>query len=335
MKKFYALLLAAVMVISLAACGKGAEAEYKLGMGVVVANGSKTGTAQIDATVATVVTDKDGKIVACRLDVAQTKLKIDDGVAQDASAVDLRSKHEKGNDYNMKGSSGIGKEWMEQAEFFQNAVVGKTGDQVKAMATEEKNGHTVSTDADILAGCTMSIADFKEAIVKACKDEYAKSFKSSADSFKLGLGVLTAVDSSTKSATAEADGAANLYSNFSASVTDKDGKLLAVLVDAIQPKIAFSATGEITKFTFNGTKKELKDGYNMKGASPIAKEWMDQATFFENAMVGKSAADVKGLATEKLENGHVVSTDKDILAGCTISIADFKDVIGKAIANEK
>ena len=53
-----------------------AEATYKLGMGVVVSTASsKNGLAQVDATVATVVVDKDGKIVACRIDVAQNKVK--------------------------------------------------------------------------------------------------------------------------------------------------------------------------------------------------------------------------------------------------------------------
>ncbi len=335
MKKFYALLLVAAMVISMAACGgKSSEAEYKLGMGVVVENGSKTGTAQIDATIATVVLDKDGKIVACRIDVAQTKLGIADGVAAEASTVDVRTKVEKGDAYNMKGASGISKEWFEQAAFFQEKVVGKTAAEVEKMATEVKNDHNVSTDADILAGCTMQITEFKEAIVKACKDEYANTFKASKDSIKLGLGVLTAVDSSTKSATAEADGAANLYSTFSATVTGKDGKILATVIDAIQPKIAFSTTGEITKFTFNGSKKELKDGYNMRGASGISKEWFEQITFFEDKMVGKTATEVKNLATE-VKDGHTISTDTDILAGCTMSIADFKVVIDKSIANVK
>ena len=103
MKKIAALLLTLCMVFALAACGSAAapaateapaaeaetpaaEAEapaaeetaaaagdYTLGMGISLStDSSKTGNAQVDATVAAVVTDADGKIVVCRLDVAQS-----------------------------------------------------------------------------------------------------------------------------------------------------------------------------------------------------------------------------------------------------------------------
>ena len=79
MKKILALVLALAMVATFAACGGGEEApataEYKIGMGVVVSlDSSADTTAQADATVATVIIDADGKIVAADLDVAQTKV---------------------------------------------------------------------------------------------------------------------------------------------------------------------------------------------------------------------------------------------------------------------
>ena len=65
------------MALTLVACGGAKEKEYKFGMGVVTSlESSKTGTAQVDATVAAVVTDAEGKIVACRIDVAQNKTAI-------------------------------------------------------------------------------------------------------------------------------------------------------------------------------------------------------------------------------------------------------------------
>ena len=81
MKKFLALVLALALVATFAACGAkdttssgdnapagdaAAPAEYKLGVGTVVSlDSSAEGTAQADTTVATVVLDKDGKIVDC------------------------------------------------------------------------------------------------------------------------------------------------------------------------------------------------------------------------------------------------------------------------------
>ena len=135
-KKLLSVALVVAMVASLmTACGSGKSAEYKLGMGIVVEDSSAAGKAQIDATVATVITDANGKIVSCYLDVAQTKMTTEEGVIQDASEVDLRSKQEKGDDYNMVTYGGAIAEWYEQADFFAQQVVGKTADEVASLAT--------------------------------------------------------------------------------------------------------------------------------------------------------------------------------------------------------
>ena len=77
MKKILALALCLCMILCAVACTttpeepETKEAEYKLGLGVVVSTASTNGTnAQVDATIAAVVTDADGKIVLCRIDVA-------------------------------------------------------------------------------------------------------------------------------------------------------------------------------------------------------------------------------------------------------------------------
>ena len=75
------------------------EVEYTLGMGVVVnADEAATGTAQVDSTVAAVVYDKDGKIVACRIDALQNKASITDGVL---ASTNLTSKADLKENYNM------------------------------------------------------------------------------------------------------------------------------------------------------------------------------------------------------------------------------------------
>ncbi len=360
MKKFLALLLALVMVLSFAACsqeGKTSEPEsnpesvsepessepeepataasYKLGMGVSVSTASSKATkAQVDATVATVVLDAEGKIVAADLDVAQTYMDITDGVANPDS-IDARTKKEKKADYNMKPASPIGKEWYEQAEAFCEYVIGKTGAEISALETKEENGHNVAVDETLYAGCTMDITAFVDAFTKACNDQYAKEF--SADEFKLGLAAITTSDASTASATADAEGSANMYTEFAAVVVDKDGKILADLIDTIQPKIGFDAKGEITTVTFNGTKKELRNDYNMVTYGGAIAEWFEQATTFENYIVGKTADEVNAIATVTNAEGYQVATeaDADLVAGCTMAINGYQESVTKAIANAK
>ena len=61
----------------------------------------------------------------------------------------------------------------------------------------------------------------------------------------------------------------------------------------------------------------------MKGASPIGKEWYEQAAAFVEKMIGKTVADIEAITTEE-KNGHQVATDADLYAACTMDITAFK-----------
>lgn len=352
MKKLLMLVFAVVvMSVGLFACGqKEKEQEYKLGMGVVVSlDSSKKGTAQVDATVATVVTDKDGKIVVCRIDVAQNKASIADGTY--TAPTDLRTKMEKGADYGMGGSpyapdnNGDGKveEWDVQAKAFEAYVVGKTGAEVAKLELQEVNSHQISTDEALLsAGCTIQITDFMAAVAKACADEQGFTFTAKAGSFTLGVAATSYSDAASVSATAEAAGVSAVYTDFAAAVV-ADGKILASINDAIQPQVKFDATGEITEKVFKGTKRELKEEYGM-GGKPYSpdnngdgkvEEWYIQSAAFSKFVVGKTAAQVAALETKEA-NGHQISTDEELLAaGCTIQITSIKAVVAKACENAR
>ncbi|MBQ4091598.1 MAG: hypothetical protein IJC64_04720, partial [Clostridia bacterium] len=201
MKKLFAILLCACMLVAVVACDTPAkEAEYKLGMGVVVdMNSSATGNAQVDATVATVVTDADGKIVACRIDVAQNKMTVTGGAVE--AAKEFKTKMELGDDYNMAkygqsmdwNKDGVVKEWYEQAKAFESYVVGKTVAEVEGIKTQVVvgAGYVIAEDKALLdAGCTIQITDFIAAVVKACKDEQGMSFKTAA-TVTLGVAAKT------------------------------------------------------------------------------------------------------------------------------------------------
>ncbi len=342
MKKIIALALLACLMVSMVACGGGTEAkkeaEYKLGMGVVVSmDSSKTELAQVDATVATVVLDKDGKIVACRIDVAQNKMAVVGGAVDTAAT--FESKMELGDRYGMAGKvdndgNGVMKEWYEQTKAFEAYVVGKTASEVNSIETQEAGGHKIAVDKALLdAGCSMQITDFMAAVVKACNDDQAQTFKTAGE-FKLGVAAKTAAADS-KAAAADADGLVAMYTDFGAAVVGADGKILAAITDAIQPKIAINTLGEIVDKTFQDTKRVLKSGYGMEGkvdnnGDGVMKEWFEQADAFAKFVVGKTGAEVKAMKTE-LVNGHYISTDKDLLsAGCSIQITGLTAVVGAA-----
>lgn len=349
MKKIVAIVLCALMLLSLAACGA-KEADYKLGMGIVTnTDESSTGKAQIDATFAAVVTDKDGKIVSCRLDAVQNKISLADG----AYTLDnLLTKMELGDNYNMAtygadmdmNGDGVVKEWYDQAKAFETYVVGMTASDVRAIETAENaHGSQMATDEKLLtAGCTIDIADFIEAVAKACEDEQAASFKSSGE-FTLGVSADSFDDASTEATDGE-NGQLHVYSDFAAVVLDKDGKILAALNDAIQPKIDFDVAGEILGTNFADTKRCLKENYGMStyGADQdmngdgVVKEWFEQSAAFSAYVVGMTGDEVSAIATAPNAHNYMMATDEKLLsAGCTIQITSMIAVVSEAAANAR
>ena len=366
MKKLFAILLCAALMLTVIACAPATtttptdapteppvvEAEYKLGMGVVVDTAtSETGNAQVDATVAAVVTDADGKIVVCRIDVAQNKMTVTDG-AVEADKTFL-TKMELGDDYNMAkyGTSmdwngdGVVKEWYDQAKAFEAYVVGKTAAEVNSIETKEVEGAgyiIAADDALLSAGCTIQITDFIKAVAAACNDEQGVTFKT-AETFTLGVAAKTTAAESV-AATADADGTVKMYSDFAATVI-VDGKIVAALNDAIQPNIAINTLGEIVNAEYKGTKRELKEGYNMaaygqsmdwNGDGKVL-EWYLQSAEFSKYVVGKTAAEVADMATKEVEgSGYIISADDALLtAGCTIQITGIKAVVSQAATNAR
>ena len=325
MKKLLALALCLCMVLALTACGE-KEATYKLGMGIAVSmDSSAENNAQVDATVAAVVTDVDGKIVACRLDVAQNKMNVADGAVDTAKT--FQTKMELGDDYGMVAYGNAIAEWYDQAKAFESYVVGKTAAEVEGIETVlNETGHNVATDEALLAGCTMDITAFKAAVVKACNDEKGATF--TGKDFTLGVAAITAADEST-AATDSDDAEVKMYTEYAAAVVGKDGKILAALTDATQPKITADKNGQITGADFKGTKRELGADYGMVAYGNAIAEWDAQAKAFADYTVGKTAAEVAGIETVE-SNGHNVTTDETLYASCTMDISGMIAVIALA-----
>ena len=308
-----------------------AEAAYKLGLGVSLnMDSSKTGNAQVDATTAAVILDEQGKIVAVKIDVAQNKMDITDGAVD--TEKEFLTKAELGDDYNMVKFSDATLEWYQQAAAFEQFVLGMTGAEVEAMETVvNEEGHEVTTDETLYASCSISIGDFKEAVVKACNDEQAATF-AGAGGFSLGLAIISKSDEST-AATAEEDGVVKMYSEYAAVVVDGDGVILAAVTDATQPQIKINAAGEIVETTFKGTKRELKEDYNMVKFSDATLEWYEQAKNFTDYATGKTAEDLRATETKTNDEGHNVFVDETLYASVSISIDGMINVVAKAADN--
>ena len=368
MKKALSLLLLACMLFTLTACGSTAApaateapaeateapaeatetptdatetptevtaAEYKLGMGVSVSlDSSETNKAQVDATVAAVVTDAEGKIVLCRIDCAQNKMDVTGG-AVDTEATYI-TKRDLKFDYNMVKYSNATLEWFEQVENLENWVVGKTAEDIANIETKvNEEGYNVAVDEELFASCSISLEAFQDAIVKACNDEKGSTF-TTADAFTLGVSAISNSKESVAAADSE-DGNAmvKMYTEFGAAAVGADGKILAALTDAIQPKITVSAEGEILNKDFTATKRELGDDYNMVKYGNSIAEWDAQAKAFADYTVGMTADEVNAMETRFNDHGYNVSADDTLYASCTIDITGMRATIATAVNNAR
>ena len=329
------------------------EKDYSLGMGVVV--NFDQAKAQINATVATVVLDAEGKIVSCRIDVAQNTVSIKNGVVDTTKVYE--TKMELGTRYGMgqteiteankwMDNNGDNKvlEWDVQTKEFEKYVVGMTGTQVAALASDLQtvNGHLISKDEALLsAGCTIQITDFISAVAKACTDDQKSTFKTD-KAFTLGVAANSFDDGSK-------DGTVKVYTDFAASVV-VDGKIVASLNDAIQPSVTVDWDGNVTGTNDQRTKREKKFDYHMaawgqgsdNNGDGTFKEWFEQSSAFSTFVVGMTGEEVANMPTKVLgaeygsTAGYVISADDNLLsAGCTIQITGIKAVVAESVTNAR
>ena len=308
------------------------EAGVKTGMAIVSktsvsdADADADGNAQVDSTAAAVLVGEDGKIISCKLDVAQNKVAVKADGSFDTTAT-FKSKQELKEEYNMKGASPIGKEWYEQANAFAEYVVGMTAEEVRAI--EVGGDHNGPVDADIAASCTMSVTDFIEAIAQAT--ENAQVLGASAED-TLSLGLSTEFSSSAvQPADNEGEGLVQTDTTYAAVTTDADGKITSSIWDCTQAKFTTTEEGAVAaKDETIVPKQTQKEAYGMTAASPIGKEWFEQANAYAAWLVGKTAADVAAVETDA--EGHNGPTDADIAASCTMDVREFNNAVAKALA---
>ncbi len=282
------------------------------------------GLAQVNSTVVAVTVGADGKIVKAVIDTLQTKVNFSkEGKIVTDLASEFKTKQELKDEYGMRKNSGIGKEWNEQADAFAAYVVGKTVDEVKGIAIDEE---ARPTDADLSASVTIHINELIAGVEKAVANAQDLG---ATDTDKLGLAITSNIAKS-KEATAEAAGLVQAYTHYAAVTTDANGKITSSVLDASQGNVNFDATGVITSdlAVAPQTKQEIKEGYGMKAKSAIGKEWYEQANSFAAYVMGKTAAEVSGIA---MTEGY--AADADLKSSVTVHVTDFVAVVAKAVAN--
>lgn len=283
--------------------------------------GEEDGKAAMDSTVVAVTVDADGKIVDCVIDVLQTRIGFTaEGKLTTPADTEFKTKLELGDDYGMKPSSAIGKEWYEQIAVFCDYVKGKTAEEVQGTELEEDN---YFVDEDLAATCSIKVSSYINGVVKAVAN--AKDMGASA-SDKLSLGITSNMGYS-KDAEADADGLAQASTTYAVLTTDASGKITSSIVEASQTNVNFDATGKITSelAADNKSKTELGEDYGMRSASAIGKEWFEQAEGFASYITGKTISDVEGIA---VEDGY--ADDEDLSATCSINIGEFMTAVEKA-----
>ncbi len=288
------------------------------------ASADGNGLAQANVDIYAVTIDSEGVIVDCKIDAIQCKTEFDSaGALVTAIGADNPSKMELGDGYAMRGASGIGREWFEQVEALEDYCIGKTPAEVQGIALDDSGK---ATDADLIAGITMPLADFIDGVVQACNNARVNGAK---DGDTLYLHSDSYLSDSSSSASADGDGLAQNDTTAGAFTLSADGTITDVDLDCVQTKINFNASGELTteEGTTWTTKTDLEYDYNMAGVSPIGKEWFEQTALFEDYCRGKTVAQVAGISIDP-ESNH--PTEPDLITGCTMNVNSFIAVLQKS-----
>lgn len=321
----------------------------KLGLGVINGIGSSKDYAaaegdkkevlplgQVNTTMAAVAIDADGKVVDVIIDVQQTKVNFDAELKVTNRDAELKSKKELKDGYGMKDASTIGKEWFEQAAELEKWMVGKTLAEIKGLKVKERDAsHTHVPDVPELTSLvTITVQDYLAAVEKA--------FANAVDvegAVKLGLGNEAAIGKSKDYAAAEGDKkevlpVAQVDTTIAATAFDADGKVVGTVIDTAQMKVNFDAEGKVTNRDAElKTKKEIKDGYGMKAASTIDKEWFEQIAELEKWMVGKTVSEITGLKVKERDASHTAVPDvPELTSLVTVTVGDYLAVVAEAAA---
>ena len=300
-----------------------ASTVVKTGLAIVTSLAdSADGEAKYDVTIAAVNVDDNGVITACYIDSLGTSVKFGaDGVITSDVAAEVLTKNELGDNYNMKLYGGATYEWYEQAAALANYAVGKTVEELRAGAVNESGK---AADADLATTATIYLGGYVSAIEAAVANAQHLGAQAG-DTLK--VAVLASLADS-KNASAENAGTAQLNVDVTA-ITMSGDVITSCILDSVQAKVAFDATGVVTSDVAAAvlTKAELGEAYGMKAWGGATYEWNEQAANFAAYVTGKTLAEVQGIAvTESTKPAE----GTDLATSVTIAVGGFLALIAKA-----
>lgn len=304
MKKIAIWVCAALLMMPLAACGGKTAPEYTMGLSSV---SSRTMAAAerstVKITAAAVVLDAEGIIRRCAVD----ELAFD--VTPTGSPADLSTKMERGDKYipteEETGGVTANTSWEQQAKLFCTYVVGKKPGEVSGIAATD--GKTTAIE-----GCDLIVTDLIRA-VRAAADAATTQQVGEGDTLKLAM-----------TATRDAAASSPEFEVELAAVTMDGDTVTGCAVDTLPVSLPVEegvftyVSGEIM------TKVQQGDAYGMKKASPIEREWYEQAEAFATYAVNKTAAALDGIALDS-------EGKTDAVAGCTIALTSMRQNLLRAI----
>lgn len=138
-------------------------AGWKAGLAVVSEGTAGDAGGELNTIAAAVLLDGEGHILHVTLDELEVKVDGAEGLPED-----LRTKRQKGDkEYPLASVSEIGKGWADQADALARHLEGMTASEVAALKIDDEGR---AADPDLLAGCTIRIDGYRDAVAKACRE---------------------------------------------------------------------------------------------------------------------------------------------------------------------
>ncbi len=286
------------------------------------ATAEKEGEGKYDVTMVAVLVDDEGIIHDCIIDgiASSVKFDINGAVTSDLTVAPL-TKNELGPDYGMVQIAGAIAEWNEQAAALAAFAIGKTVEELKNGAIDETG--KAPAGSDLASSATIYLGGYVAAIEKAVANATHLGAQSGQT---LKMAASASIDGSTN-ASADKAGTAQLEVTVTALTMDGD-TISSCVIDSVQAKVSFDAAGLITTDLSAPvkTKNELGADYGMVQIAGAIAEWNEQAAAFAEYVIGKTPAQVAGIAV----NESTKPTDSDLTSSVTIAIGGFQALIAKA-----